>query len=146
MATPPDILWSKVVEQGGQLKVFLPPKPKKTTTNNLSTVKYIPKTILKRDNYFADILYRKAAAIVHQSLTDGSVLFAFPKKYLFASHTEAYEIVEQQLGATDCFQLIGGYAPRASNKMLIEMRFSYKVGHIQAISQGVTHNNINIRA
>ncbi|CAO3645532.1 unnamed protein product [Mucor hiemalis] len=83
-------------------------------------------------------LARRANAIVEQALTPGSVLFSFPAG-TFASRTEAYNIIEANIGVTDGFRCLNLYQRKFTGGLLIEAKFVSPLDATKAVVSGFAH-------
>ncbi|KAK4520191.1 uncharacterized protein ATC70_008438 [Mucor velutinosus] len=92
MATTTDLSWIQVLSRG-QSKKVINAQPQRAKDDQFQLV---PEVLYEHDDLKAEVLTRKAAAILQQALTPGSVLFTFPSK-TFAHRTEAYRLIKEQI-------------------------------------------------
>ncbi|KAK4510019.1 uncharacterized protein ATC70_006188 [Mucor velutinosus] len=76
MATTTDLSWFQVLSRGHSKKV-INAQPQRAKDDKF---KLVPEGLYEHDDLKAEVLTRKAAVILQQALTPGSVLFAFPNK------------------------------------------------------------------
>ena len=142
MSAPGEIPWAKVAERGHQLRVPLSSK----SHHQDSTVKYVPEIIFQTPDFETELLNRRAASIVNQTLTTGSVIFKFPPG-TFANHLEAYEAIDTELGPVEGFQHLSGFTPNPSKgDMLIEARFESTESCDRSIQTGLVVVDVTFRS
>ncbi|KAG2191520.1 hypothetical protein INT47_001453 [Mucor saturninus] len=91
------------------------------------------------------ILARKAAAIVRQALTPGSVLFSFPAR-LFKVRAEAYTAIEASCGKIAGVRPISMYGGKSTGDLLVEVKFSSPESTTKAVSTGVMVGELCFKA
>ncbi|OBZ87464.1 hypothetical protein A0J61_04486, partial [Choanephora cucurbitarum] len=134
MPNPEGILWAQVAERGNQLRIPLSPRSHHQDT----AVKYVPEVIYQSPDYETELLNRKAANIVHQTLTTGSVIFSFPQG-TFANHIQAYKAIQADIGAVEGFQHLSGFTSNPNKSdLLIEARFTTMEARDRALQVGLT--------
>lgn len=136
--------WTTVVSRG--LKTKVPTPLRRITTEG------------KRDSYSTSVLYedpeiaaytrsQQVNSILQTSLAPKAVVFDFPAS-IFSHHTDAYKIIEEQLGPVHCngFNPISRRDPRQSGNLIISTEFEDTMTIAKAISSGVVVDDIQYRA
>ncbi|KAL9539061.1 hypothetical protein MBANPS3_010494, partial [Mucor bainieri] len=141
MATTPDPSWVQVLS-GGHSKKVTNAQPTRATDDKF---RLIPEVIYEHDDLRVEVLTRKAAAILQQALTHGSVLFTFPNK-TFDHRTEAYRLIKTQISPLVQFRPLSLYHQKSSSDLLLEAKFDNSEDAQLAISHGITHNEIVYKA
>jgi hypothetical protein len=137
MSTNNDLTWTEVVARGNKAKVI---SPLRSGRHQTFEDKLVGEVLFDHPDLSRQILAQKAASIVQQALTPGSVLFAFPLS-TFPDRVDAHTAIETQLGKTIGFRPISRYSTRtAANSFLIEAVFEQNESTIKAINEGLTHN------
>jgi hypothetical protein len=127
MVTSNDLPWTTVVARGSSAKVISPKLPESSKN---SEFKMISTVMYEHEDLHAQMLARKATAIVKQALTSDSVLFSFPS-LLFPHRTVAYAEIEKQCGPIDGVRPINLYGQRgASGDLLVEVSLLCLLVHL----------------
>jgi hypothetical protein len=142
MITKDQPSWSDVTARGLTHKIVRPARPFKQGNGDVSL---IGKIIYEHADLNVQILARKAASIVRQALTPGSVLFSFPPR-LFKSRSEAYDLIAKQCGAVSGVRPISMYAGKASGDLLVEVKFVVPESTTKAVSVGVSVGDLSFKA
>ena len=139
MTTQGTIPWATVAAIGNQMRIPHSPRSR----GSESRVKYIPEVLYTSPEFETEIVNRRAASLVQQALTDGTVLFSFPAG-MFTTHIEAYKTIRENIGPVSGFQHLSGYTPNPDKgEMLIEARFVSDDDRHKALEQGVTIGSRN---
>ncbi|KAG1393671.1 hypothetical protein G6F60_011347 [Rhizopus arrhizus] len=102
-------------------------------------------TIYEDDDISKFILAQKAQSIVQQALAPGSVLFSLPSQ-LFDHYTDAYKLIEEQLGEAMGFHNISRFDVRSNSKdLLIEVKFTLASSVQKALTVGFNYKNLNFK-
>ncbi|KAI8367997.1 hypothetical protein EDC96DRAFT_415801, partial [Choanephora cucurbitarum] len=134
MTSRGDIPWATVAAIGNQMRIPYSPRSRVQETR----VKYVPETLFSSPDFESEIINRRAASLVQQALTDGSVLFSFPAG-MFATHIDAYRSIRENIGPVTGFQHLSGYTSNpGKGDMLIEARFVSGDDRRKAMEQGIT--------
>jgi hypothetical protein len=136
------VSWTTVVARGASKKV--PLTPGRRNVDN-SAVPLVGEVIFEDDDLKSELLVRKAAALVEQALCSSSVLFSFPGK-LFGDRTDAYKVIEEQVGANVDFRHISSRRASAGGDLLVEANFDSKADATKAVNDGVTVNGVVYKA
>jgi hypothetical protein len=136
------VSWTTVVARGASKKV--PLTPGRRNVDN-AAVPLVGEVIFEDDDLKSELLVRKAAALVEQALCSSSVLFSFPGK-LFGDRTDAYKVIEEQVGANVDFRHISSMRASAGGDLLVEANFDSKADATKAINDGVTVNGVVYKA
>ncbi|KAI7873376.1 hypothetical protein K492DRAFT_170167, partial [Lichtheimia hyalospora FSU 10163] len=134
MSNTDTVQWSQVVAKGAGLKVITPSRPSPIST--MSTDLFY-----EHQDFTKQLLSRKAAAIVRQALTPDSVLFSFPST-LFTRRSQAYKIIESQIGPVEGFRPLSAYDVRTRRDLLIEAKFIDPTHATLAIENGITVDDV----
>ncbi|OBZ80222.1 hypothetical protein A0J61_11729, partial [Choanephora cucurbitarum] len=134
MTTQGDIPWATVAAIGNQMRIRYSPRSRVQETR----VKYIPETLFTSPDFESEIINRRAASLVQQALTDGSVLFSF-QVGMFKTHIAAYKAIRENIGPVTGFQHLSGYPSNpGKGGTLIEARFVSVDDRRRAMEQGIT--------
>jgi hypothetical protein len=142
METNDQLSWTTVAARGLTNKIVRPSIQTKQVTGG---VKLMSTVIFQHDDLEIQILARKAAAIVRQALTPGSVLFSFPSQ-LFKVRTDAYELIEKECGKVSGVRPISMYGGKSSGDLLVEVKFVVPESTTKAISVGVKVGELCFKA
>lgn len=142
METNDQLSWTTVAARGLTNKIVRPSIQNKQVTGG---VKLMSNVIFQHDDLEIQILARKAAAIVRQALTPGSVLFSFPAQ-LFKVRTDAYELIEKECGKVSGVRPISMYGGKSSGDLLVEVKFVVPESTTKAISVGVKVGELCFKA
>ncbi|KAI7874377.1 hypothetical protein K492DRAFT_137947, partial [Lichtheimia hyalospora FSU 10163] len=138
MSTTDTLKWSQVVAKGAGMKVITPSRAPREA--NIST-----DILYEHPDFTRQLLSRKAAAIVRQALTPQSVLFSLPTM-AFEKRSQAYNIIESQIGRVQGFRPLNEYDPRSRRDLLIETKFIDPECAQKAIEEGVTVDDVIYKA
>lgn len=134
MSNTDAVQWSQVVAKGAGLKVITPSRP--SPISSMSTDLFY-----EHPDFTKQLLSRKAAAIVRQALTPDSVLFSFPMT-LFTRRSQAYKIIESQIGPVEGFRPLSAYDVRTRRDLLIEAKFVDPSHATLAIENGIIVDDV----
>ncbi|KAG2194762.1 hypothetical protein INT47_012064 [Mucor saturninus] len=134
--------WTTVVARGASNKIVRPIYRSKVQDLDY---KLSGTVIYQHVDLEIQILARKAAAIVRQALTPGSVLFSFPAG-LFKVRADAYIAIEANCGKISGVRPISMYGGRASGDLMVEVKFSSPVSTTKAVSTGVMVGELCFKA
>ncbi|KAG2192842.1 hypothetical protein INT47_012371 [Mucor saturninus] len=134
--------WTTVVARGASNKIVRPLHRSKV--QDLES-KLSGAVIYQHVDLEIQILARKAAAIVRQALTPGSVLFSFPAR-LFKVRAEAYTAIEASCGKIAGVRPISMYGGKSTGDLLVEVKFSSPESTTKALSTGVMVGELCFKA
>lgn len=115
MPTTTDLSWVQVLSRG-QAKKVTDAQPHRA---NGDKFKLIPEVLYEHEDLKAEVLTRKAAAILQNALTPGSVLFTFPNK-TFDHRTEAYHLIKEQVFPLVQFRPLSLYNQEGIRDLLLD--------------------------
>ncbi|KAL9536796.1 hypothetical protein MBANPS3_012360 [Mucor bainieri] len=141
MSTSPDLSWVQVLSRG-QSKKVINTQPRRVPDDRF---KMVPKVLYEHEDLKAEVLTRKATAILQQALTAGSVLFTFPNK-TFDHRTTAYRMIKEQLSADVQFRPLSLYHQKPNGDLLVEAKFSSQEATQRALRLGITHQDVVYKA
>ncbi|KAK4519254.1 uncharacterized protein ATC70_009486 [Mucor velutinosus] len=141
MTTTSDLSWVKVLSRGLSKKVTNA-QPQRAKDDQF---KLIPEVLYEHKDLKAEVLTRKATAILQQDLTPGSVLFTFPSK-TFEHRTAAYRLIKEQISPLAQFRPLSLYHQKANGDLLLEAKFDNFEAAKLAISHGITHREVVYKA
>ncbi|KAK4518753.1 ubiquinol-cytochrome c reductase core subunit 1 [Mucor velutinosus] len=141
MATTTDLSWVTVLSRGLSKKVINAPQQRAKDDH----FKLIPEVMFEHEDLKAEVLTRKATAILQQALTPGSVLFTFPNK-LFVHRTTAYRLIQEQIAASVQFRPLSLYHQKSTGDLLVEAKFDSPEDAKRAINNGITHGDVVYKA
>ncbi|KAI7875966.1 uncharacterized protein EV154DRAFT_577359 [Mucor mucedo] len=134
--------WTTVVARGASNKIVRPMYRSKV--QDLES-KLSGTVIYQHADLEIQILARKAAAIVRQALTPGSVLFSFPAR-LFKVRAEAYTAIEASCGKITGVRPLSMYGGKSTGDLLVEVKFSRPESTTKAVSTGVMVGELCFKA
>lgn len=116
MPTTTDLSWVQVLSRG-QAKKVTNAQPHRA---NGDKFKLISEVLYEHEDLKAEeVLTRKAAAILQNALTPGSVLFTFPNK-TFDHRTEAYHLIKEQVSPLVQFRPLSLYNQKSNRDLLLD--------------------------
>ncbi|KAI8087070.1 hypothetical protein BDF21DRAFT_335784 [Thamnidium elegans] len=136
--------WTTVVSRGLKTKV---PTPLQKVTTEGKRESYTTSVLFEDPDIAAYTRSQQVNSILQTSLAPKAVVFEFPAS-IFSHHTDAYKIIEEQLGPVHCngFNPISRRDPRPSGNLIISTEFEDTMTIAKAISTGVVIDNIQYRA
>jgi hypothetical protein len=97
-------------------------------------------TILYEDKDFQEqLLIQKAIAIAQGTLYNGSVLFSFDGDAGFEHRTEAYQLIQSQIGKIINVRPISRMGNQRGSNLILEVQFDDPADKLKAITTGVNH-------
>jgi hypothetical protein len=136
------VSWTTIVARGASKKVLV--TPGRRNVDN-SAIPLVGEVIFEDDDLKSEILVRKAAALVEQALSSGSVLFSFPGK-LFPDRFAAYKAIQDQIDSKVQFRPISAWGKTAGGDLLVEATFRLKADALKAVGSGIMVNGIVYKA
>jgi hypothetical protein len=136
------VSWTTIVARGASKKVLV--TPGRRNVDN-SAIPLVGEVIFEDDDLKSEILVRKAAALVEQALSSGSVLFSFPGK-LFPDRFAAYKAIQEQIDSKVQFRPISAWGKTAGGDLLVEATFRLKADALKAVGSGIMVNGIVYKA
>ncbi|KAL7310776.1 hypothetical protein PS15m_010229 [Mucor circinelloides] len=141
MSAATDLSWVKVLSRGLSKKV-INAQPQRAKDD---AYKLIPEVLYEHEDLKAEVLTRKATAILQQALTPGSVLFTFPNK-TFDHRTAAYRVIQEQISVNVQFRPLSLYHQKLNGDLLVEAKFDTFDDTKRAIHTGITYREVVYKA
>jgi hypothetical protein len=144
MSTNTTLTWAQRASDGAKLKFYQPTK-RRSAEAAASSYPLVGSVLYEDDDLKGQILASKAMAIVQQALTSGSVLFSFGKG-LFGDRVDAYKAIQEQVSPLVEFRPLSVYDDKNDGSLLIEAKFEQVEAANQAMTTGVTVNDMVFKA
>ncbi|CEP14345.1 hypothetical protein [Parasitella parasitica] len=138
--------WATVLSRGLSKKVI-----NTQTRRAVKAAKYqlVTEVLFENEDLKAEILTRKATAIIENAVDPNAVLFTFPKQTIdeFDHYVDVYVAISEQLGTTKVqYRPLGLWHHRQDGEFLLQATFESKEVALKAINDGVIFKEVVYKA